>query len=243
VPTPARTSERGPWRVEWFDRIHSTNRHGLDAARDGAAAGLVVVADVQTAGRGRLGRTWEAPAGASLLVTVLLRRGEHFDAPVAAGVALARAVEQVAEFPVLLKWPNDLLAGDPQRKLAGLLAESEGDALAVGAGCNVNWETFPAELADTATACNLVAGAPVDRDELLDAYLDALDHALGQGAAVMDEHRRRLVTIGRRVRVHPVRGDDLVGEAVLVTDDGALVVLDDDGHEHVVVAADVLHVR
>jgi len=70
---PARTSERGPWRVEWHTSLDSTNRYTLDAARSGAANGLVVVADVQTAGRGRLGRTWEAPPGSSLLVSVLLR--------------------------------------------------------------------------------------------------------------------------------------------------------------------------
>src|SRR3954454_19123764 len=73
VPAPARTSERGRWRVEWFSTLDSTNRHALDAARAGATGGLVVVADEQTAGRGRLGRTWEARPGSSLLVSVLLR--------------------------------------------------------------------------------------------------------------------------------------------------------------------------
>src|SRR6187397_3090186 len=97
VPAPARTSERGPWRVEWFTTLDSTNRYALDAARDGAADRLVVVADVQTAGRGRLGRAWEAPPGSSLLVSVLLRRsGAPGRAVMAAGVALATAVEQVA---------------------------------------------------------------------------------------------------------------------------------------------------
>src|ERR1700733_2605067 len=88
VSAPARTSARGPWRVGCFPRLDSTNRHALDAARDGAAHGLVVVADEQTAGRGRLGRTWEAPPGSSLLVSVLLRRGADPHAVMAAGVAL-----------------------------------------------------------------------------------------------------------------------------------------------------------
>jgi BirA family biotin operon repressor/biotin-[acetyl-CoA-carboxylase] ligase len=241
VPAPARTSERGPWRVERHLSLDSTNRYALDAARAGAEDGLVVVADVQTAGRGRLGRTWEAPTGASLLVTVLLRRGAHAHAVMAAGVALAQAVEQVAGIAVALKWPNDLLVGE--RKLAGLLAESDGDALVVGAGCNVNWESFPAELADTATACNLEAGMLVDGDALLDAYLDALARTLARGDAILGEYWPRVSTLGRRVRVQPVRGADLVGTAVRVTPEGALVVLDDDGAEHTVTAADVLHLR
>ncbi len=242
MPAPARTSARGPWRVEWFARLDSTNRHALEAARGGADDGLVVVADEQTAGRGRLGRTWEAPPGSSLLVSVLLRRpGDASRTVMAAGVALAGAVEQVAAVDVVLKWPNDLLVGE--RKLAGLLAEAEGDALVVGAGCNVNWESFPEELTQTATACNLEAGHSVDRDALLDAFLDRLAEALAAGDALVEEYRSRLATVGRTVRVEHVRGDDLVGTAVGLTDDGALVVRDDAGTDHTVVAADVHHLR
>jgi BirA family transcriptional regulator, biotin operon repressor / biotin---[acetyl-CoA-carboxylase] ligase len=242
VPAPARTSERGPWRVEWFATLDSTNRRALDAARDGAADGLVVVAEAQTAGRGRLGRGWEAPPGSSLLVSVLLRPvGDPGRVVMAAGVALAAAVGEVTGVVAGLKWPNDLVVGD--RKLAGVLAEAEGEALVVGAGCNVNWDSFPAELAATATACNLEAGGPVDRDALLDAFLDRFADALGAGDAVVDDYRARLATLGRAVRVEHVRGDDLLGTAVGVTDDGALVVRDDGGRDHVVVAADVHHLR
>ncbi len=231
--------------MEWFARLDSTNRHALDAARAGAADGLVVVADEQTAGRGRLGRSWESPPGSSLLVTVLLRRAGGFAEPnravMAAGVALVMAVEDVAGVPAGLKWPNDLVVAD--RKLAGLLAESDGDMLVVGAGCNVNWAAFPDELADTATACNVESGLPVDRDALLDTFLDAFAAALATGDAVVDAYRARLVTLGRTVRVHPLRGDDIVGTAVGVTEAGALVVRDDSGVEHTVTAADVLHLR
>jgi BirA family biotin operon repressor/biotin-[acetyl-CoA-carboxylase] ligase len=242
VPAPARTSERGRWRVEWFARLDSTNRHALDAARAGAADGLVVVADEQTAGRGRLGRVWEAPPGSSLLVSVLVRGFEEPNrAVMAAGVALVSAVEQVVDIMPALKWPNDVVVDD--RKLAGVLAEADGDALVVGAGCNVNWESFPAELAATATACNLEAGRLVDRDALLDAFLDELAVALGRGAAIVEDYRARLATVGRRVRVEHVRGGDVVGTAVGVTDAGALVVRDDAGVDHTVTAADVHHLR
>jgi BirA family transcriptional regulator, biotin operon repressor / biotin---[acetyl-CoA-carboxylase] ligase len=203
---------------------------------------LVVVADEQTAGRGRLGRTWEARPGSSLLVSTLLRdSGDPARAVMAAAVALAAAVEDVAGIEAGLKWPNDLVVDD--RKLAGLLAEAEGDALVVGAGCNVNWESFPEELRATATACNLEAGHLVDRDALLDAFLDRFTGALGAGDRVVDDYRARLATIGRSVRVEHVRDADLVGTAVGITAEGALVVRDDVGTDHTVVAADVHHLR
>jgi BirA family biotin operon repressor/biotin-[acetyl-CoA-carboxylase] ligase len=243
MPAPARISERGRWRVETFTELDSTNRYLLDAARSGGPDGLVVVADVQTAGRGRLDRAWEAPPGSSLLVSVLLRAAPATPARVvmAAGLALAGAVAEVAGVAPALKWPNDLVVGD--RKLAGLLAEADGDALVVGAGCNVNWSAFPPELSATATACNLEAGHAVDRDALLDAYLDAFDRSLASGDAVVHDYRAQLATLGRKVRVQQIRGDDLVGTATDVTDDGALMVRDAAGTDHTITTADVVHLR
>ncbi len=186
-----------------FADIDSTNRYLLDEARGGAAGGLVAVADHQTAGRGRFDRRWEAPPGSSLLVSVLVRPAPHGErshrAVMAAALALAEAVEEEAGVSPGLKWPNDLVVGD--RKLAGLLAEREGDALVIGAGCNVEWDSFPPELADTATACNLEAGYTVDRDELLDRFLARLSALLDQLDAVPAQYRARLATLGRRVRV------------------------------------------
>jgi BirA family biotin operon repressor/biotin-[acetyl-CoA-carboxylase] ligase len=232
----------GRWRVEHFAELDSTNRHLLDAARAGVADGLVTVADVQTAGRGRLDRTWEAPPGSSLLVSALVRTtGDAGPVVMAAAVALAGAVAEVAGVTAMLKWPNDLVVGD--RKLAGLLAERDGDALVVGAGCNVNWDAFPPELAGSATSCNLEAGHPVDRDRLLVVFLERLEGALAGGGAVVGEYRARLTTLGRQVRVEPVRGNALLGTAVDVTDDGALVVRDDAGTDHAVTTADVVHLR
>ena len=212
----------------------------------------MTVADHQTAGRGRLDRRWEAPPGSSLLVSVLLRvPGAADAAPVlmAAGVSLADAVESTAGVPVGLKWPNDLVvvpaggSAGGDRKLAGLLAERDGDALVVGAGCNVNWEAFPPALAETSTACNLEAGHAVDRDALLEAYLTNLDRVLAAPDAVTAAYRARLVTLGRRVRVEHPGGTVSLGIAVAVADDGALVVQDDDGREQRVTAADVVHLR
>lgn len=242
MPAPARISEVGRWRIHHFAELDSTNRYLLEEARNAAPDGLVAVADVQTAGRGRLDRRWEAPPGSSMLVSVLLRSAENPARVVmAAGVALSRAVEQVAGIPARLKWPNDLVVGD--RKLAGLLAERDDDGLVVGAGCNVNWESFPPELATTATACNLEAGHPVDGEALLTAYLSELAAALADPAGVLPAHRERLATLGRQVRVELPGGASLEGVATAVADDGALVVRDDTGADHTVTAADVVHLR
>ena len=235
------------WRVSHFEELDSTNRWALDRAREGAAEGLVVVADHQTAGRGRLDRTWEAPPGSSLLVSVLLRSpadgGPHeaHRAVIAAAVALARAVRTVAGVDAGMKWPNDVVVGD--RKLAGILAEHEGDALVVGLGVNVNWEAFPPELAATATACNLEAGHAVDRKSLLDAFLTELATALGDPVATERAHRELLVTLGRRVRVSLVRDGVLEGEAVGLGVHGELEVRDDSGVIHAVTTGDVVHLR
>jgi BirA family biotin operon repressor/biotin-[acetyl-CoA-carboxylase] ligase len=233
------------WRVQWFDEIDSTNRYLLDEARGGAEGGLVAVADHQTAGRGRFDRRWEAPPGSSLLVSVLVRldrEGEDVQpAVVAAAVALADAVGDVAGFAPEFKWPNDLVVRD--RKLAGLLAERDGDALVIGAGCNVEWHSFPPELADVATACNLESSyAAVDRRALLDAYLVGLARELDRLDSVVTRYRSRLATLGRRVRVVRVR-DELVGEAVGVADDGALLVRRPDATVERVTVGDVIHLR
>lgn len=238
------------WTIRRFAELDSTNRQLLDEARTGAPEGMVAVADHQTAGRGRLDRTWEAPPSSSLLVSVLLRpaldpNGAH-RVVMAAALALADAVGAVAGFMPDLKWPNDLVVGE--RKLAGLLAEREPGtadvrpAVIVGAGVNVNWTEFPPELAATATACNLEAGRAVDRDALLDEYLERLGRRLDALDAVPSDYRARLATIGRRVRVEQAN-DTIIGVAVDVRDAGELVLRDDSGAEHVITTADVVHLR
>jgi BirA family biotin operon repressor/biotin-[acetyl-CoA-carboxylase] ligase len=238
------------WRIRRFDTIDSTNRVVLDEARAGADEGLVAVADHQLAGRGRRGRSWTAPPGSSLLVSVLLRpRVAAERAPVvtmATALALAAAVERVAGFAPRLKWPNDLVVGD--RKLAGLLAEadvsSDGElrAVVVGAGCNIEWESFPPELADTATACNVEAGHAVDRQAVLEAFLDDLAARMQELGRVPADYRARLATLGRSVRVD--LGDRVI-KGTATDDDaaGRLVVTTAGGTTETVTAGDVVHLR
>ena len=230
--------------VRWFDSLDSTNRYLLDEARRGAPEGLVAVADVQTAGRGRRGRGWMAPPGASLLVSVLLRPALPPEqtplVTMACGVAMVDAVARVAGFAPGLKWPNDVVVGD--RKLVGILVERDDDAVVVGAGVNVEWQAFPAELGETATACNLEAGHSVDRRELLDAFLAQLDRRYADLDAVVVEYRARLATLGRRVRVERPDGF-LVGRAVGLGAAGQLQVEVDGGDVLEVHVGDVVHLR
>ncbi|HUF84951.1 MAG TPA: biotin--[acetyl-CoA-carboxylase] ligase [Acidimicrobiia bacterium] len=232
------------FQVRRFDSLDSTNRYLLDEARAGAPEGLVAVADYQTAGRGRRGRSWVAPPGVSLLVSVLVRpslapdRGQLVS--IAAGMAMADAVERVAGFAPALKWPNDLLVED--KKLAGLLAEADGDAVVVGIGVNVEWHDFPPEVAETATACNLVAGRPVERDQVLEVFLEQFATRYEDLDHVLAEYRARLATLGRRVRVETATGA-LTGTAADVGEAGELLVDQDGGGRVAVHAGDVVHLR
>jgi len=259
MPEPATTRRARPggaagtaheWEIRRFASIDSTNRYLLDVARAGAPDGVVAVADHQTAGRGRLGRVWEATPGSALLVSVLLRPSLGPDriglVTMATGLALADAVLEVAGVTAGLKWPNDLVVHD--RKLAGLLAEAELGpgvvrAVVVGVGCNLVAAAIPPELADIATACDVEAGRPVDPDALLDAFLDALGARLDDHTALVAAYRERSATLGRRVRVDVGGGRVVEGDAVAVGSTGTLVVRDDDGEEIPVSVGDVVHLR
>ena len=187
--------------IRHFDSIDSTNRYLLDEARAGAAEGVVAVAGHQSAGRGRLGRRWEAPAGSNLLVSVLLRPDLPADhrhlASAVVALAAAEAVDAVTGVRVGIKWPNDLLGPDGG-KLAGVLAEADlglaADGGAVGAvgvagthaapivvgiGINVNWprtdDDLAPELVGSAGSLRQLTGRSVDRARLLEALLGALE--------------------------------------------------------------------
>jgi len=238
------------WQVRRFAEIDSTNRWLLDEARAGAAAGLVAVADHQTAGRGRRGRAWTAEPGSSLLVSVLVRPELDVDRlhvlTMALALALADAVHDVSGVRADVKWPNDLIVGD--RKLAGLLAEADVSAtgavraVVLGAGCNIDWDGVPDELSDIATAIGRETDVPVDRWRLLDALLDHLAARLDALDAVPVDYRARLATLGRRVRVD-LGATAIEGSATDVDDHGRLVVELDGGERTTVAVGDVMHLR
>ncbi|WP_428119268.1 biotin--[acetyl-CoA-carboxylase] ligase [Candidatus Poriferisodalis sp.] len=271
--------------VEWYAEIGSTNTELLERARSGAPEGLVMIADLQTAGRGRRGRRWTAPPGTSLMMSVLLRP-PHAALPtsraslvtLALGLAAADACDETSGVRPRLKWPNDLVVsradepGQPDRKVAGILAESitgggRLEALVIGMGLNTGWPQVPPELAAIATSLNVESGAPVDRTLLARRVLEGFERRYvrlcggdgGDGAALLDEARRCSATLGRRVRIEfdaaalrTPNGRDAAGRADanalegVATDldaDGRLLVTDLHGVVHTVAVGDVVHLR
>lgn len=243
-----------------LDVVDSTNRYAVEAARAGAPEGLVVVAEEQSDGRGRLGRTWVATRGEAMLVSILFRptldvRDLHL-IPTVVALAALDAIESTSRSSVALKWPNDLVAGD--RKLGGILAEAVESAggsraLVVGAGVNLSVsESFARLVADSAdpgaapvTGVAELAGRSVDRDALLASLLEGVEvryGALDKSAdRTMAEYRERCVTIGREVRAITATGERR-GRAVGIGEDGSLEV-ESDGSVLRIEAADVVHLR
>jgi len=258
--------------VRWVAETGSTNADAMALARGGEPEGVVVVADHQTAGRGRAGRTWSAPSGASLLASVLLRppAAAAEACSTALALAAAEAVEEVGGFAPRLKWPNDLVwPGDgsaDDRKLAGVLAEAdwpvgssastgprrpppeERVVVVAGIGINVRWPAeLPEDLVDVAVACNHVTGHDVDREDLLIALLQHLgpwyDRLLADDRpALVAAWRQRSATLGRRVRVE-LGTEDVVGTAVDLTEEGHLVVDTLEGERRTFAVGDVVHLR
>lgn len=246
------------WReVEVLASCPSTNAELARRARAGEPAGLVLVADHQSAGRGRLDRVWVTPPGSALTFSVLLAPDEVSVArwpwlPLLAGIAVAEGVRRVAEVDCSLKWPNDVLVGD--RKLAGILVERverpSGAVAVVGVGLNVTMseEELPVP---AATSLLLEGAATTDRTVVLREVLRSLEALFRQWQAergdatrgLVDSYVRRCGTLGREVRVELPDGDSVVGVATGIDTDGRLEVRTPEGAKRVLGAGDVVHVR
>jgi len=249
----------------------STNSDLAAEAASGAPAGAVLIAEEQTAGRGRLDRAWSAPARSGLFVSVLLRPGlkdatgggevprRHWSwLPLLVGVAAGASLSRAAGVELSLKWPNDLLVtvDGEERKLGGILAELSGDggeedAVVVGIGLNVSLRAE--ELPVPGAGSLALAGASVtDRETLVRTLLRVFAELYEDWCSVGGDpeasglraaYAAQCATIGRPVRVELPGGRELLGEAVAVDADGRLVVRTADGTEQPVGAGDVVHVR
>jgi BirA family biotin operon repressor/biotin-[acetyl-CoA-carboxylase] ligase len=236
-------------RIHYHAAIGSTNDEARRLAAAGAPEGTLVVADVQTAGRGRLGRRWFAPAGTSLLFSLVFRPplapAQALRLTMCAGLAVAEAVHDQVGLEVGLKWPNDVVWEG--RKLGGILTEleTEGERLAyavVGVGLNVNLDVaaLPPLLMPAASLSSAV-GRPVERLTLLLAILtrwEAHYRRLRQGCSPYQAWAARLVTTGQHVRVHADK-EVKEGLAIGVDAEGALLLRRDDGQVERIWGGDV----
>jgi BirA family biotin operon repressor/biotin-[acetyl-CoA-carboxylase] ligase len=245
---------------EWLETTDSTNRVASEWAREGAAHGATVVAEGQTAGRGRLGRSFFSPPGLNLYSSTVLRPAalDTARAPtaiLAAAVAVADTVADTIGDPdaVAIKWPNDVLVGG--RKTSGILMEMGAEAtrvrflvLGIGVNLNVSRDAFPEEFRTSATSLSSHLGRAIDRVGFAARLYDTLEHVLdlhadGGFEAVRPRFEARFHMRGQRVRVldGPVAGRSTAveGRAVGIDEDGALLVERDDGSRERVVAGDV----
>jgi BirA family biotin operon repressor/biotin-[acetyl-CoA-carboxylase] ligase len=245
----------GLWTsVDIVARTGSTN---ADLVAHGGPEGQVLVAEEQTAGRGRMGRTWVSEPGTALTFSVLLRPGAVPQArrgwlPLLTGVAVAEAVRSVAGVPAVLKWPNDLLAGEG--KLAGILAEQSGDAVVVGVGINVSTplSALPASAGGLPATSLHAEGADVAREALLIEVLRHLERRYVAFRADPDparsgiqaSYRELCATLGRQVRVQLPGDQVLAGVAEDVDAEGRLVIRETGTSTvQAISAGDVIHLR
>lgn len=209
-------------RIDWRDEVPSTNTLALEIQEEG----VVVVADTQTAGRGQHGRRWESAPGLGLWFSICVK-GDPHGLNFAAPLAIQEALASIA--PLSIKWPNDLLHDG--KKLCGILIEHRLGWNALGIGLNVNHELedFPEELRPIATSLRLVTGQRIDRRELLDAILAALEPKLEDWRAGRVPPLFRAWSDACGIIGQPVRRSGVVGVARMLREDGALIVRTDAG--------------
>lgn len=237
----ALVTSRSPWSdVEHHASIDSTNARAAGLARPWH----VVVADHQTAGRGRLARSWEAPAGSSALLSATVPRPAARAGwiPLLTGVAVVGAVEETTGLVASLKWPNDvLLPADGSRKVCGILCQVAGDVVVVGVGLNLTQgrDELPVP---TATSLALAGATDADPTALVAAFLTRLAALVTGPPGVRAAYRDRCATIGQEVRLTRSGAADVLGRAVAVDEEGRLVI-EQGGRRTAWAAGDVVHVR
>jgi BirA family transcriptional regulator, biotin operon repressor / biotin---[acetyl-CoA-carboxylase] ligase len=238
--------------ILWYGQTGSTNAalHGLGQA--GWPEGSLAIAEEQTAGRGRLGRSWTAPAGSALLFSLLLRPAlsmpDSFTLTMLAAIAVAEGIESLTGLRATIKWPNDVLIND--RKVAGILSEVDGEMerlrfAIIGVGINVNFNTadFAPDIPGTATSIKTELGHSINRLALLRETLGCFDRryqvlSKGDLAGVRNAWRARLSTIGRPVSVTTLQGREQ-GIAEETDEQGALLLRRPDGSLVRVLTGDV----
>jgi BirA family biotin operon repressor/biotin-[acetyl-CoA-carboxylase] ligase len=236
--------------IRLFPEVVSTNTLAMEAASQGAPEGTVIIAETQTGGKGRLGRTWISPRGNLYLSVILRPQIPTHKAPLitlVGAVAVASAIRKCCSVPAAIKWPNDILISG--RKVAGLLTEMSAEPdrirhIALGTGIDVNMELqeLPLDIRMHATTLANETNATVDRKLLLQQILRDLEHWYGifltSEAEVLKEWEQLNMTIGQRVTVSGM-GEVFEGLAQGIDQEGRLKVALDDGDIRIVAAGDV----
>ena len=238
--------------IQVFEQTTSTNDVVEKLARDGVKEGVVVFAEAQTKGRGRLGRQWMSPARKGLWFSILLRPElrpqETTQLTVAAATALWRAIRAETGITAEIKWPNDILIRG--KKVVGILTELSAEVdrvkhvtLGVGVDVNLSASEFPSDLRKIATSLRVESGKPISRPELATAILRELDRdyariCAGQFAALADEWEQHCTTIGKNVAIQ-IGERKMRGRAEALDDDGALLIRTEHGHLERIIGGDV----
>ena len=232
--------------IVYFQETDSTNRQARLLAREGAAHGTLVIADTQTAGRGRRGRGWISPEGEGIFMSLIVRPDVHpsqvAKMSLMLALAVAKAIRRVTELDARIKWPNDIVIGG--RKICGLLLEMDAtqervESIVAGVGINVHQTAFDEEIAHTASSLDLLLGKRVSRSAIVRAFLEEYECADAMtDADMMCAYCRQSATIGQRVQVIALDGT-YTGKAQGITESGSLLVMGDDGVSREVLAADV----
>lgn len=243
-----------PWKshFHYYSELDSTNDRLKMMARQGAPHGTVLIADRQTGGHGRLGRSFLSPGGVGIYLSILLRPdcapSELMHLTCATAVAMCEAVEKEAGFRPGIKWTNDLVYS--KRKLGGILTELGLNAkgrvdyaiIGIGINCCQQEADFPPEIRSIAGSLSMVSGQPVDRSRVAAAMMEALwkmdTVLLSEKAVMLETYRKDCITVGQEISL--LRGEEVRhGKALTVDKNGALVVAFSDGHTEAVNSGEV----
>lgn len=222
--------------IYYFDSIDSTNTKAKELAEEGHPSGTLVVADRQTAGKGRRGRSWESPTGIGIFMTLMLKpeiNPNHASMlTLVAAMATTRAIRRVTGVPAMIKWPNDIVMNG--KKVCGILTEMSAqfdyiNHIVIGIGINVHNEDFPEEIAQTASSIYLESGQHIHRASLIEAFLEEFEDVYAEYLKTEDmeglqkEYDAMLVNRGRQVRVLDPK-EPFEGKAMGITKKGELIV-------------------
>lgn len=222
--------------IYYFDSIDSTNTKAKELAEEGHPSGTLVVADRQTAGKGRRGRSWESPTGIGIFMTLMLKPEINPNnasmLTLVAAMATTRAIRRVTGVPAMIKWPNDIVMNG--KKVCGILTEMSAqfdyiNHIVIGIGINVHNEDFPEEIAKTASSLYLESGQYIHRASLIEAFLEEFEDVYAEYLKTEDmeglqkEYDAMLVNRGRQVRVLDPK-EPFEGKAMGITKKGELIV-------------------